>query len=122
LISIQLRKYQQTKRKVIILILKKRKAEICEDLKAKSLTTHESKTLTRVLHRRREQMMEEFLDEGRIGFRRSRGTTKAITALRLIREMGPQKEQPMHTCFVDLDNVDWERMLPAQNSEEDTLL
>ena len=65
---------------------KKTGADKCENFWTISLTSHASKILTKIIQRRIEQRVEENLGEDHFGFRRNRGTRKAILSLRLIIE------------------------------------
>jgi hypothetical protein len=57
------------KRNVIIPIPKKKKVERCEEYRTISFTIDAFEILTRILYRRMEQKIEEFLDEDLFGFR-----------------------------------------------------
>ena len=46
-----------------------------------SVTSHASKILTKIIHRKIEQSVEENLGEDQFGFRRNRGTREAILSL-----------------------------------------
>lgn len=65
---------------------KKKKAETCEEHRSISLISHASKVLTKIIHKRIENKIEEILTEDQLGFRKNRGPRKAILCLRLITE------------------------------------
>ena len=81
------------KKKKIVTIPKKAGADKCQNFRTISLTSHASKILTKIIQRRIDQRVEENLGEDQFGFRRNRGTRKAILSLRLIIERAFIREE-----------------------------
>ena len=102
------------KHNIILAIPKKRGSDRCQDFRTISLTTHASKILTRIVHRRMEGAIEEALGEDQFGFRRNKGTREAVLGLRLITEKVIAREKKLYIGFVDLekafDNIRWEKL------------
>ncbi|KAI5692524.1 hypothetical protein M8J77_008381, partial [Diaphorina citri] len=99
---------------IIIPIPKKAKAQTCEQFRTLSLTSHASKILTRIVLRRIEKNIDNYLTDDQFGFRRGMGTREAIITLRQVIEKRNKKGKPTYISFVDLekafDNVNWTKM------------
>ncbi|KAI5718650.1 hypothetical protein M8J77_024598 [Diaphorina citri] len=99
---------------IIIPIPKKAKAQTCDQYRTLSLTSHASKILTRIILRRIEKNIDNFLTDDQFGFRRGMGTREAIITLRQIIEKRNKKGKVTYLSFVDLekafDNVNWSKM------------
>jgi len=95
---------------IIVPIPKKTMAKTCEQHRTPSLIAHASKILTRIVLKRMERVIDEFLTEDQFGFGRGKGTRKAILALRQVIEKQNRKRKTTYIAFVDLekafDNVD----------------
>ncbi|XKL65586.1 hypothetical protein PGB90_009006 [Kerria lacca] len=103
--------YQKSR---LVMIPKKEGARKYEDYRTISLLPHASKILTRIVHRRIQDRMEERVEGDQFGFRRGRGTREAILCLRLVLEKRLKKGLDTYVAFVDLekafDNVEWTRL------------
>jgi hypothetical protein len=67
-------------------IPKKTRTGKCEAHRTLSLESHASKILTRIIGRRMERKIEDNALENQFGFRKNRGTRKAILRLRIMIE------------------------------------
>lgn len=79
-----------------------KKSEKCEERGTISLISRASKILTKIVHRRIENRIEENLTEDQFGFRRNTGTGEAILCLRLITEKMSRTDEPLYVAFLDL--------------------
>uniref|UniRef100_A0A8D8Z0H2 Craniofacial development protein 2 n=1 Tax=Cacopsylla melanoneura TaxID=428564 RepID=A0A8D8Z0H2_9HEMI len=99
---------------IIIPIPKKARAKSCDQYRTLSLTSHASKILTRIILKRIETNIDNYLTEDQFGFRRGMGTREAILTLRQIIEKRNRKGKTTFLSFVDLekafDNVNWDIM------------
>ena len=59
---------------IIVTIPKKNRANSCEQFRTLSLLTHVSKILTKIINRRIEGKVEQYLKNDQYGFRRQKGT------------------------------------------------
>jgi len=67
---------------IIVQIQKKTTAKTCEQHRTLSLIAHASKILIRIILKRMERVIDELQTEDQFGFRRGKGTRKAILTLR----------------------------------------
>lgn len=77
----------------------KKKSEKCEEYRTISLISHASKVLTKIVHRKIDNRIEENLTEDQFGFR---GNREAI--LRLITKKMFRINKPLYKAFVDLED------------------
>ncbi|KAL4152963.1 hypothetical protein QTP88_000796 [Uroleucon formosanum] len=87
---------------IIVTIPKKSGANSCEQFRTLSLLTYVSKILTKIINRRIEGKVEQYLKNDQYGFRRQKGTREAILGI-------------TYLAFIDLekafDKVNWNKML-----------
>jgi len=99
---------------LIFTLPKKPKADKCENYRTISITSHALKIITRIIYRRIEPKVEDYLEDDQFGFRKSRGSREAILTLRLLLEGRIRKNKMTAMAFVDLekafDNVNWDVM------------
>ena len=87
----------------------------CSDHRTTSLILHTGKTVVRILSKRLESKIEEFIDDDQFGFRKSKGTRDSIALMRIISERVLDVKEEMCLCFIDwqktFDHVDWTKLL-----------
>jgi hypothetical protein len=71
---------------IIVTIPKKSGANSCEQFRTLNLLTHVSKILTKIINRKIEGKVEQYLKNDQYGFRRQKGTREAILGLRVLIE------------------------------------
>jgi len=74
------------RKSIIVTIPKKSGTNICEQFRTLRLLTHVSKILTKVINRRIEGKVEQYLKNDQYGFRRQKGARKAILGFRVLIE------------------------------------
>ena len=78
---------------------------------------HAAKVLIRVLtkHTEAKANVINHIGKDQFGFRKGKGTTDAITTLRVLGERNLQRGKDLCICFVDyekaFDRVDWRKMM-----------
>ena len=77
------------------------KARNCSDYRTISLISHTSKILLNVMKSRITPIIEEFLGESQMGFRKGRGTRDAIFQLQTICERSLEFGKTVYLCFID---------------------
>ena len=102
--------------KVIMIPLpKKQNAVECADHRTISLISHASKILLRVLTKRIEGRIADFIGKTQFGFRRGCGTREAIGVMRMVCERSLDLGNEVFVCFVDFekafDRVNWKKMM-----------
>lgn len=102
-------------RVVIIPLPKKENAVDCGDHRTISLISHASKIMLKILTKRIEAKVRDFIGRNQFGFRREVGTRDAIGVMRMLCERSLENGNDVYICFVDFekafDRVDWIRML-----------
>jgi len=100
---------------IIVTIPKKSGANSCEHFRTLSLLTHASKILTKIINRRIEGKVEQYLKNDQYGFRRQKGTREAILGLRVLIEKQIDRNKITYLAFIDLekafDKVNWNKTL-----------
>jgi len=100
---------------IIVTIPKKSGANSCEHFRTVSLLTHASKILTKIINRRIEGKVEQYLKNDQYGFRRQKGTRETILGLRVLIEKQIDRNKITYLAFIDLekafDKVNWNKML-----------
>ena len=100
------------KRSVLVPLEKKRNATRCEDFRTISLILHATKVVLRIIKRRLETKVEEFLTNNQFGFRKKRGTREAIGVMRCLVERRIEFNKDLYVCFVEaFDLVDWKKLM-----------
>ena len=100
---------------IIVTIPKKSGSNSCEQFRTLTLLTHVSKILTKIINRRIEGKVEQYLKNDQYGFRRQKGTREAILGLRVLIEKQIDRNKITYLAFIDLkkafDKVNWNKML-----------
>ena len=86
-----------------VTISKRATAVKCENYRTIILTTHASKILNAIIHKRIKQTIESSLDEDQFDFRKERGTREALLSLQLIQSSRLRVGKPTFIAFVDLE-------------------
>ena len=89
------------KRAVIVAPPKKGDLQQCSSYRTKSLISHASKILLKVIMKRIERQIEEEVGNTQAVFRRNRGTRDHIFNLRMIIQKYREVNASLHTCFID---------------------
>jgi len=102
-------------RLVFVPLQKKENAVDCEDHRTISLICHASKIMLKVLTRRIEGKVKDFLSKGQFGFRSGVGTRDAIGVMRMLCERSLEHDNDLYVCYVDFekafDRVRWDKMM-----------
>src|SRR6516225_7306849 len=102
-------------RLMFVPIEKKENAVDCEDHRTISLICHASKIMLKVLTRRIEGKVTDYLSKGQFGFRSGVGTRDAIGVMRMLCERSLDHDNDIYVCFVDFekafDRVKWDKMM-----------
>ena len=100
---------------IMIPIPKKANARECEDHRTISLICHASKIMLKILTKRIENKVQNFISKNQFGFRKGCGTRDAIGVLRMLYERCNEHGKDMYVCFVDFekafDRVNWTKMM-----------
>jgi hypothetical protein len=100
---------------VLIPIPKKSNADECGDYRTISLIPHISKILLRILNKRIESKVQEYISRSQFGFRKGVGTRDAIGVLRMMIERSIDFDNEVYVCFVDFekafDRVNWVKLM-----------
>ena len=100
---------------IMIPIAKKSNATDCGDYRTISLIPHVSKIMLKILQKRIEGKVEDYISKTQYGFRRGVGTRDAIGVVRLLSEKSIEFDKEIYVCFVDFekafDRVDWVKMM-----------
>jgi len=101
------------RKSIIVTIPKKSETNYCEQFRILSLLTHVSKILTKVINRRIEGKVEQYLKNDQYGFRRQKGTREAILGLRVLIEKQIDRNKVTYLAFIDLEKafykVNWNK-------------
>jgi hypothetical protein len=102
--------------KVIMVPLpKKQNATECADHRTISLICHTSKIMLRILTKRIEAKVANFIGKTQFGFRKGCGTREAIGVMRMVCERSLELGNEVFVCFVDFekafDRVNWTKMM-----------
>src|SRR6476661_8624329 len=104
----------------MISLQKKMNAVECSDHRTKSLISHASKILLKILTNRIEAKARCFIGRNQFGFRKGCGTRDAIGVMRMLCERSVAFENNVYICFVDFekafDRVNWEKMMKILQS------
>ena len=102
-------------RLMFVPIEKKENAVDCEDHRTISLICHASKILLKVLTKRIEGKVKDFLSNRQFGFRSGVGTRDAIGVMRMMCERSLEHGNDLYVCYVDFekafDRVRWDKMM-----------
>ena len=102
-------------RVVLIPLQKKVNAVECEDHRTISLICHASKIMLKILTKRIEYKVKDFISRNQFGFKRGCGTRDAIGVMRMLSERCIERGQNVYVCFVDFekafDRVNWVKMM-----------
>jgi hypothetical protein len=90
---------------VLIPIPKKPNADECGDYRTISLIPHISKILLRILNKRIESKVQEYISRSQFGFRKGLGTRDAIGVLRMMMERSIDFDYEVYVCFVDFEKA-----------------
>ena len=105
---------------VLIPLQKKANAVECEDYRTISLICHASKIMLKILTKRIECKVREFISRNQFGFKRGCGTRDAIGVMRMLTERCLEHGQEIYICFVDFekafDRVNWVKMMKILKS------
>ena len=100
---------------VLIPIPKKSNATECGDYRTISLICHASKIMLKILTKRIEHKVQNFISKNQFGFKRGCGTRDAIGVLRMLCERNIEYGKDVYVCFVDFekafDRVNWTKMM-----------
>jgi hypothetical protein len=100
---------------VLIPIPKKSNATECGDYRTISLICHASKIMLKILTKRIEYKVQNFISRNQFGFKRGCGTRDAIGVLRMLCERNIEYGKDVYVCFVDFekafDRVNWIKMM-----------
>ena len=100
---------------VLIPIPKKSNATECGDYRTISLICHASKIMLKILIKRIEYKVQNFISRSQFGFKRGCGTRDAIGVLRMLCERNIEYGKDVYVCFVDFekafDRVNWTKMM-----------
>jgi len=79
------------------------------------LICHASKIMLKILTKRIEYKVQNFISRSQFGFRKGCGTRDAIGVLRMLCERSIEYDKDVYVCFVDFekafDRVNWTKML-----------
>ncbi len=107
-------------RVTMIPLQKKVNAVDCEDHRTISLISHASKVLLKILTRRIEAKVRDFIAPNQFGFRRGCGTREAIGVMRMLCERSLEYGNKVYICFVDFekafDRVNWKKLMEGLRS------
>ena len=99
----------------MIPIPKKLNAVDCSDFRTISLIPHVSKILLKVLTKRIEGRVGDYISRSQFGFRKGLGTRDAIGVIRMLVERTLELGNEMYVCFVDFekafDRVKWDQLM-----------
>ena len=99
----------------MIPIPKKLNAVDCSDFRTISLIPHVSKILLKVLAKRIQGSVEDYISRSQFGFRKGLGTRDAIGVIRMLVERTLELGNEMYVCFVDFekafDRVKWDQLM-----------
>jgi exonuclease III len=105
---------------VMIPLQKKANAVECEDYRTISLISHASKIMLKVLTRRIDYKVKDFLGQNQFGFRKGCGTRDAIGVMRVLCERNLEYGNDVYICFVDFekafDRINWVKMMEILKS------
>ena len=90
-------------------------AMACEDHRTISLIPHASKIMLRILTKRLEGKVRDFISKTQFGFKKGCGTREAIGVVRMLCEKVLDHGKEVFICFVDyekaFDRVNWVKMM-----------
>ena len=90
-------------------------AMTCEDHRTICLIPHASKIMLRILTKRLEGKVRDFISKTQFGFKNGCGNRKAIGVMRLLCEKLLDRGKEVFICFVDyekaFDRVNWGKMM-----------
>src|SRR5215470_2066331 len=102
-------------RLVFVPLQKKENAVDCEDHRTISLICHASKIMLKVLTRRIEGKVKDFLSKGQFGFRSGVGSRDVIGVMRMMCQRSLEHHNDLYVCYVDFekafDRVRWDKMM-----------
>ena len=100
---------------VMVPLKKKQNATECADHRTISLISHASKILLRILTKRVEGKVNDYMGKTQFGFRKGCGTRDAIGVMRMLCERSLELNNDVYVCFVDFekafDRVNWKKMM-----------
>jgi exonuclease III len=100
---------------VMIPLQKKANAVECADHRTISLICHASKVMLKILTKRIEGRVKDFLGRNQFGFRKGCGTRDAIGVVRTLCDRSLEYGNDVYICFVDFekafDRVNWVKMM-----------
>ena len=100
---------------VLIPLPKKMNAMACEDHRTISLIPHASEIMLRILTKRLEGKIRDFISKTQFGFKKGCGTREAIGVMRMLCEKVLDHGKEVFICFVDyekaFDRVNWVKMM-----------
>jgi len=100
---------------IMIPIPKKANATDCSDFRTISLIPHVTKILLRIITKRIEGRIEDYISRTQFGFRKGVGTRDAIGVMRMVIERSLENGNEVYVCFVDFekafDRVKWAKLM-----------
>ena len=90
-------------RVVLITLQKNMNAVECSDHRTKSLISHASKILLRILTNRIEAKARYFIGQNQFGFRKGCGTRDAIGVMSMICQRSLEFGNNVYICFADFE-------------------
>ena len=100
---------------VLIPLPKKMNAMACEDHRTISLIPHTSKIMLRILTKRLEGKVGDFISKTQFGFKKGCGSREALGVMRMLCEKVLDHGKEVFICFVDyekaFDRVKWVKMM-----------
>jgi len=100
---------------VLIPLPKKMNAMACEDHRTISLIPHATKIMLRILTKRLEGKIRDFISKTQFGFKKGCGTREAIGVMQMLCEKVLDHRKEVFICFVDyekaFDRVNWVKMM-----------
>jgi hypothetical protein len=107
-------------RGILIPIPKKINAVECEDHRTINLICHASKIILKILTKRVESKVREYIGQNQFGFKKGCGTRDAIGVMRMLCERSIEHGNDVYICFVDFekafDRVNWVKMMSVLTS------
>jgi len=100
---------------IIVTIPKKRGTNSCKQFRTLSLLKHVSKVLTKIIKRKIDRIVEQYLKNDQYGFRRQKSTREAILVLRVLIEKQIDRNKVTYLTFIHLEkafeNFNWNKMV-----------
>ena len=100
---------------VLIPLPMKMNSMACDDNRTISLIPHESKIMLRILTKRLEGKVRDFISKTQFGFKKGCGTRETLGVMRMFCEKVLDHRKEVFTCCLDyekaFDRVNWVKMM-----------